>query len=148
MIVIAATVLAGSMMSSAVLAKDSIQIQLVSPTALAVTKSLSLKVFVPKQVAPRYQPGSVNMAGWLQLREQTRSGGTGYESDTCHNQTARGQSGLCKVQWHHHDGLSGSRKRFENYSYETNRSFVKHLANHLEIDIGRSPSISLRYDFY
>ena len=150
---IAVTALAGCLISSVALAANPTQTQLANPASMAVGKNLSIKNLStsslrPDTLAAQPQRRSMDMTRWLQLRDDSRLVETFQEQVSCHNQSSHNRTSLCRVQWHRHNGLSGSRNRFQDYSYETNRSFTKHLANHLEIDIGRSPSISLRYDFY
>lgn len=143
-----AVFLAGVSLSSATRAAEHTQPPTVQPSSIAVDPGESEAKSLPTKPLPPLPPDVSKAAQWLQLIDQATVGDSWQEPVACRNQAARERTGMCRLQWRKRGGLSSLRGRYDDLSYEmTRRVAGRHLADHLEFDIDRSPEIRLRYEF-
>ena len=142
-----ATLLAGAMLADAARAAEQSKPPTVRPNSISLEPDAPEQKPLPTQLLPPIEPGQSSAARWLQLIDQATLGESWQEPVECRKQAARDRRGLCRLQWRKRSGLSALRGRYDEYSYEMTRRFAgKHLADHLEFDIDRSPEIRLHYD--
>ena len=146
-IAIVVTLLAGAWPSNAPLAAEQSEPSAGKPSSIPVDLQTPDRTS-PTQFLPPLEPGQSSATRWLQLIDQATLGDSWQEPASCRKQAARDRKGMCRLHWRKPGGLSSLRGRYDEYSYDlTLRVAGKHLADHLEFDVDRSPEVRLRYDF-